>query len=641
MAIEQNEELRRAWEFAEHTHVSIFLTGKAGTGKTTFLRRLRKESCKSIIVVAPTSVAAINAGGVTIHSFFQLPLSPYIPGTSVQNDKYNFSREKLRIIRMLDILVIDEISMVRSDLLDAIDNALRKYRRDKRPFGGVQLLMIGDLQQLSPITTPQDEALLAPHYPTPYFFGSNALRQIDYVTIELTKIFRQQNDTFIRLLNNVRRGTLTTDDLNLLNSRYIPDFKPPKNEGYIRLTSHNLFADRYNDTCLAHINAKQRSYQATVNGTFPETSFPTAQELILKVGAQVMFMRNDSSPEHLYYNGKIGTVVSLSADTVEVLCNGDVKPIEVSATEWENTNYRIDEKTGEIVSEVIGTFKQFPLRLAWSITIHKSQGLTFEHAVIDAGSSFAPGQVYVALSRCKSLEGMVLATPITQNAILTDHRVTEYVSRQHEEAERSVQRLPMIKEEYYRMLIGELFSLAQICQCEERVARFVGEHCRRAYPQIVTIHRELITDLREVVETSDKWLSVLRKMSIADIHSEATLERIKRSSKYFHDTLLNLFEPMFKEITKVTIANKAAATKFKESVLDLYQVTKAKLMLLDAIEREGFTIPNYLTYNQRAIAEATGSRSSKRSAKRKPSNGKSKTPTHKAATKSGTNPKRL
>ena len=606
--MEQNEELQRAWEFAEHTHTSIFLTGKAGTGKTTFLHMLRKNSAKSIVVVAPTGVAAINAGGVTIHSFFQLPLSPYVPGVEVR-DKFNFSKEKLRIIRMLDLLVIDEISMVRSDLLDAVDNALRKYRRDSRPFGGVQLLMIGDLQQLSPIITQRDEELLAPHYPTPYFFSSHALQQIDYVTIELTKVYRQQNGTFIELLNHVRSGNITDGDIRILNSRYSPDFIPSDGTSYIRLTTHNAFADSYNAQRLAEIKAPATSYIAEVKGTFPETSYPTAPELTLKPGAQVMFIRNDSSPDHLYYNGKIGHIVSLSQDSIGVLCDGEKEPVLVKAIEWENSQYRVDDSTGELVTDILGTFLQFPLRLAWSITIHKSQGLTFEHAVIDAGASFAPGQVYVALSRCKSLEGMVLATPVTPEAIMTDERVTDYVNRQSDEARRSIDRLPSIKEAYYRLLVTELFSFGTLCQCEERLARLIGEHCRRTYPHIVTQHRDLITDMRtEVVDVADKWIPLLRRMTDEELHSEAALERIGRSARYFHDTILRLFEPMFERITDVVITNKTAATRFKELTTDLFQTAKARLLLLDAIASKGYTISTYLNCKQRAIAEATRDR---------------------------------
>lgn len=603
--MEENEGLRRAWEFAEYTHTSIFLTGKAGTGKTTFLHRLRRDSSKSMVVVAPTGVAAINAGGVTIHSFFQLPLSPYVPGTEVR-DKFSFSREKLRIIRMLDLLVIDEISMVRSDLLDAVDNALRKYRRDSRPFGGVQLLMIGDLQQLSPITTPQEEELLAPFYDTPYFFGSRALRQIDYVTIELTKVYRQQNGDFLEMLNHIRTGAVGPADLRLLNSRYQPTFIPPAGSSYIRLTTHNALADRYNYMQLARIDGPATTYSAEVKGTFPESSFPTAQELTMKVGAQVMFVRNDPSPDRLYYNGKIGHVVALDPETITVKCGADEEPIEVAAARWENTRYQVDNATGELHEEVQGVFTQFPLRLAWSITIHKSQGLTFDHAVIDAGASFAPGQVYVALSRCKSLEGMVLATPISPEVVLTDMRVSEYVSCQHDEAQRSVERLPAIKEEYYRTLVMELFSFGAIVESENRLARFVGEHMRRTYPAFVTLHRDLLTDLRaKVLEVADKWLSVLRRTPDEGLHTAAVLERVGRSAQYFHETLLSLFEPVFKGVDGVKIANRASATRFKELVVDLYQGVKARLMLLDAIARNGFTISTYLNSKKRALAGAT------------------------------------
>lgn len=603
--MEQNEEILRAWDFVEHTHTSIFLTGKAGTGKTTFLRSLREKSAKSIVVVAPTGVAAINAGGVTIHSFFQLPLTPYVPGMEVR-DKFNFSKEKLRVIRMLDLLVIDEISMVRADLLDAIDNALRKYRRDSRPFGGVQLLMIGDLQQLSPVLTPADEEFLGRYYPSPYFFGSRALQQIDYVTIELSKVYRQQNRSFIDLLNNVRTGHLTHHDIDLLNSRYQPGFVPPTGTDFIRLTTHNATADRYNEERLARLRATTVTYNATVKGTFPESSYPTASSLTLKIGAQVMFVRNDPSPEHQYYNGKIGQVVDADDEMVKVLCAGESEPIEVKPIVWENARYSVDDESGELVSEVQGTFSQMPLRLAWSITVHKSQGLTFERAVIDAGASFAPGQVYVALSRCKSLEGIVLATPITSDVVMVDTRVTDYVSHQADEALRSIARLPAIKEEYYRMLAIELFTFASVCQCEERLARFLGEHCRRTYPHIVEQHQEVTTQLRsQVIEVADKWLSLLRYMPSEQLHSEAVMERIKRSSQYFHDTLLTLLEPVFEKITSVVLTAKAAALKFKELVTDLFQTAKSAIMLLEAIAERGFSIATYLDCKQRAMAEAT------------------------------------
>ena len=396
----ENKELRNAWEFAEHTGISIFLTGKAGTGKTTFLKALKEHSSKRIIVVAPTGVAAINAGGVTIHSFFQLPLSPYVPGTTFK-DRYDFGKEKRRIIRTLDMLVIDEISMVRSDLLDAIDNVLRRYRDPTRPFGGVQLLMIGDLHQLTPVVTPRDEELLRPYYDTPYFFGSHALQQTSYVTIQLTHVYRQQDQAFIDILNHVRDGVPTAEDLARLNARCKPMFIPKAEEGYIRLTTHNRMADSYNDNELHKLPGKRYVFKAEIEKEFPESSYPADVNLELKQGAQVMFIKNDPSPSHLYYNGRIGHVVGFEEGKIVVKCPGDDYTISVEPAEWENTRYAINEETKVIEPQVLGIFWQYPLRLAWAITIHKSQGLTFEHAIIDASASFASGQVYVALSRCK------------------------------------------------------------------------------------------------------------------------------------------------------------------------------------------------------------------------------------------------
>ena len=389
--IKTDENLRRAWEFVERTGVSIFLTGKAGTGKTTFLKEVLKNSAKTAVVVAPTGVAAINAGGVTIHSFFQISPAPYIPGAETR-EQYAFSKQKLRVIRSIDLLIIDEISMVRADLLDAIDNALKKYRRDSRPFGGVQLLMIGDLQQLAPVVSQRDEELLRDYYSTPYFFGSHALAQIPYVTIQLEKVFRQQNTEFVELLNHIRDYRLNENDRRLLNSRLNPAFIPDGNSGFIRLTTHNSSADSYNENQLHKLSTRAVTYRAQVKGTFPELAYPTTDELVIKPGAQVMFVKNDTTA-HEYYNGLIGQVISANEKSATIRVVGRQTPIEVTPQVWENTRYKINEVTNTIETEVQGTFAQMPLRLAWAITIHKSQGLTFDRVIIDAGASFAPGQV--------------------------------------------------------------------------------------------------------------------------------------------------------------------------------------------------------------------------------------------------------
>lgn len=404
-----NNELKTAWEFVEKTGKSVFLTGKAGTGKTTFLREVVESSSKRVVVVAPTGIAAINAGGVTIHSFFQLPLHPYIPGVKVES-KFAFSKEKRSVIKTIDVLVIDEISMVRSDLLDAVDSVLRRFRDRNKPFGGVQLLMIGDLQQLTPVVTDEEAELLSHYYATPYFFGSHALSKTDYVTIELKQIYRQQDENFVSILNEIRSGRPSQRAIDILNERYIPSFAPDTEDGYIRLTTHNNTANAYNEQQLELIDDQLYRFDAEISGNFPEYSYPTELQLELKKGAQVMFVKNDPSSDKRYYNGKIGHVVEIVDDIILVQCPGDDEPVAVEQLEWENSKYVINEQTQEMETEVQGVFRQYPLRLAWAITIHKSQGLTFDKAIIDAAASFASGQVYVALSRCRTLEGMVLAT---------------------------------------------------------------------------------------------------------------------------------------------------------------------------------------------------------------------------------------
>ena len=427
--MEGNKELKIAWEFVEKTGKSVFLTGKAGTGKTTFLKKVVEESRKRVVVVAPTGIAAINAGGVTIHSFFQLPLHPFIPGAKIES-KFAFSKEKRSILKTIDLLVIDEISMVRSDLLDAVDSVLRRFRNKGKPFGGVQLLMIGDLQQLAPVVTDEDLQLLSPYYPTPYFFDSRALGMTDYVTIELKEVYRQQDETFISILNSIRCGRPGADVIKALNSRYIPGFNPAEDDGYIRLTTHNQIANGYNEKKLSEIDGSCHFFDAVIDGNFPEYSYPTEARLELKAGAQVMFIKNDPSSEKRYFNGKIGVVTDFYEEYILVQCPGEDEAIAVEPLEWENCRYVINEQTQEMESEVQGVFRQYPLRLAWAITIHKSQGLTFDKAVIDASASFASGQVYVALSRCRTLEGLVLAAPLRRDAVITDLRVEDYIECQ-------------------------------------------------------------------------------------------------------------------------------------------------------------------------------------------------------------------
>jgi len=474
MSLQTNPQLELAFDYVRETSTNIFLTGKAGSGKTTFLRQVKAAGGKRMAVVAPTGVAAINAGGMTIHSLFQLPFGLHVPDSHRREENRKFSRQKLNLIRSLDLLVIDEISMVRADLLDAIDEALRRFRSDDRPFGNVQLLMIGDLHQLPPVVKQEDWQTLNRYYCTPYFFGSLALKKTDYVSIELKHIYRQSDATFIDLLNKVRDNRLDEDTLRTLNSRYVPNFQSPPKDAYITLTATNAVALDINNRNLAQLSGKSHCFSAQIVGDFPASAYPTEEKLAFKRGAQVMFIKNDLQPEKRYYNGKIGRIVNISDEAIFVRCEGDAHDTHVAPDEWNNVKYALNETTKEIEEQVLGMFTQYPLKLAWAITIHKSQGLTFERAIIDAQAAFAHGQVYVALSRCKSFEGIVLRSRIEYSSVKTDPVVQHY----SEEAERNApsdSQVQQAKRQYQQRLILDLFSFQAIEQSLSRLRRTYQE----------------------------------------------------------------------------------------------------------------------------------------------------------------------
>ncbi|MCK5775900.1 MAG: AAA family ATPase, partial [Bacteroidales bacterium] len=467
-----NPELELAWDFVEKTNKNIFLTGKAGTGKTTFLHKIRNESFKRLVVVAPTGVAAINAKGVTIHSFFQMSFGPILPpeadGVSSPQNRHNntkfqkkFNKKKIDIIRSLDLLIIDEVSMVRADLLDGIDQVLRRYRDKNKVFGGVQLLMIGDLQQLAPVVKNDEWSILRPYYDTAFFFSSKAFQESAAVGIELKHIYRQDNAIFIGILNEIRNNNLSQESLEILNKRYQPDFKPSEDSGYITLTTHNNRANKMNLEELEGIKRKSHFFKASIDGDFPEHAYPTLEKLEFKVGAQVMFIKNDSAPEKRFYNGKIGKIVQMSKHEIVVRCPGDNHDITTEKEAWDNLSYSINEQTKEISEKVKGSFNQIPLRLAWSITIHKSQGLTFERAIIDAESSFAHGQTYVALSRCTTLEGIVLKSRIGRNGIIQDTRVIGF-TQEVEEKSPDKKQLQQAQNNYQLQLIDDIFRFPNL-----------------------------------------------------------------------------------------------------------------------------------------------------------------------------------
>lgn len=423
------------FDLIEHTNRSVFLTGKAGTGKTTFLNDFVKRTRKKHIVVAPTGIAAINAGGVTIHSMFGLPLRTFLPtteriDTSLANNiadlmpHFKYRKDKLKLLREVEIIIIDEVSMLRADVLDMMDFSLRFIRRNNQRFGGVQMLFIGDLYQLPPVV--RDEHILKMFYNSPFFFDSLAIKEIPLITIELTKVYRQTDEEFLDILNAIRDGDIANIDFEHLNERYDPDFEIG-NESYVYLCSHNKMADEINVEKLAEIKVDAKTYEAKLFGEFKENQFPNEQFLELKIGAQIMFIRNDISGEKKYFNGKLGEISALDENEIKVILDGSEREIVVKREVWEQKKYFLDTEKN-IKEEVLGSFEQFPIKLAWAVTIHKSQGLTFDKVIIDAGKSFTAGQVYVALSRCRTLEGIVLKSKITPEIIFKDNRILHFHS---------------------------------------------------------------------------------------------------------------------------------------------------------------------------------------------------------------------
>ena len=596
-----NPQLRLAEEFVRDTNCSIFLTGKAGTGKTTFLHAIKEKTPKRIVVTAPTGVAAINAGGVTLHSFFQMPFGPFLPGSEAPAVQHRMRRAKKNLIRSLDLLVIDEISMVRADLLDGVDSILRRYRRSDLPFGGVQLLMIGDLHQLAPVVKKEEWQILQKYYDSPYFFSSTALRRAELIPIELKHIYRQSDQRFVELLNRVRDNQLDPPTLKQLNSRHVPNFSPRDGQGYITLCTHNHSADAINRAKLKNLPGKSRRFDAEVQGDFPEQAYPTAAALEVKAGAQVMFIRNDMTAEKSYFNGKIGEVAAMSGDAIEVRCPGDPEAITVEKTTWENIEYAVDAQTAEISQRVIGTFRQFPLKLAWAITIHKSQGLTFDKAIIDAQAAFAHGQVYVALSRCRTFEGMVLSSPLTAGGVVADPAVQRFVTEITANTP-SGERLAVAKSRYQQRLLLECFDFERL---HRRLGRLVALLAANADVirtsgggDLAEVRQRASAEICDVGEKFKRQLQGMFSDGVQPAADPAIRERLARSAVYFQEKFAAILSPRLENLA-VEADNKEIRRKINDAVEQLREEAAVKLAGVLSC-RDGFSPGQYL----RAISAA-------------------------------------
>jgi hypothetical protein len=597
MDVSTNPELKLAFDFVEYTDRNVFLTGKAGTGKTTFLHNLKTSTHKRMIVTAPTGVAAINAGGVTLHSFFQLPFGPCVPGGEPYGraNHFRFSREKTNVLKSLDLLVIDEISMVRADLLDGVDGVLRRCRRSDLPFGGVQLLMIGDLRQLSPVVKEEEQAVLREFYESTYFFGCRALGLSELVVIELKHIYRQSDTRFIELLNRVRDNQLDQDALQKLKSRYRKDFVPEEHEGCITLSTHNRSADAINESRLQALPDKARVFRAKIDGDFAEYAYPTLSTLTLKKGAQVMFVKNDPSPAKLYFNGKIGKVTRIGEGSVSVKCPGEDAEITAAPAIWENIKYQVVPSTGEIIQDKVGSFEQLPLRPAWAITIHKSQGLTFERAVIDAGGAFAHGQVYVALSRCKTFEGLVLSSPIPAHAVKTDEAVSRFIDETSGDPP-STEKLAASKILYQQRLLTECFDFS-------RLRRLFGRFIQVLRSNSGSLRVSGVGDLQELQDRAEAEIFVVSEKfqrQLCGLFAEdklpesdpAVCERIGKAGVYFEEKLTAIPGDFLAAIHMDT-DNKEIAKTAKEGLEQLKKETAVKLAAAGSC-KSGFSFSTYL-----------------------------------------------
>ena len=586
-------------QFINQTNRSLFLTGKAGTGKTTLLREIIQTTHKNCVVVAPTGIAALNAGGVTIHSMFQLPFGGFIPDNSApqffENAKFEsratlrrhfkMSTLKRKVIQNMELLVIDEVSMLRADLLDAIDFMMQSVRRKSIPFGGVQVLFIGDLLQLPPVIREEEWSTLRKYYKGKFFFHSHVITQNPPLYIELSKIYRQTDDTFISILNNLRNNTITQKDIEVLNHFVQPYFDLKTNKGYITLTTHNAKADQINQQSLTDLKGISLFYKADVIGDFPEKIYPLEATLELKVGAQVMFVKNDTSFDKKFYNGKMGFIQFLSDKEIHVHFPEENKTIELEKNEWQNIRYTVDENTKEIKEDVLGTFSQFPIKLAWAITVHKSQGLTFDKAALDVSQVFMPGQAYVAFSRLRSLNGLILLSPLRMNGISNDQEVMDYSLNKASEGflENTLQQETQV---FIHNFLKDSFNWADLAQ-EWRNHKF--SYRDKSEISEKTKHAEWAhkrtDEMEALIVPSEKFVAQLNKLFSNTIDFKFVNERILAAYNYFFPVMDQLVYEILWKIEEVKRIKKVKA--FYEELMELedlqinavLRLMKAKLFM--------------------------------------------------------------
>ncbi|MDR0566752.1 MAG: helix-turn-helix domain-containing protein [Prevotellaceae bacterium] len=580
-----NQEFQLALDLVNNTPLHVFLTGKAGTGKTTFLKYLREQSDKKLLVAAPTGVAAINAGGVTLHSLFQLPFEPYIPGVgySESTARFRMTKQKIELLRSIDTLVIDEISMVRADLLDSVDAALRHYRNSLQPFGGVQMLYIGDVFQLPPVAKEDEWELLAPHYQSQFFFHAKAWEKSSPLHIELKKIYRQKEQKFIDLLNKVRHGNLNSDDIAMLNEHFKYNFNPPDSERYIMLSTHNYRVDRINAQKLQALPGKEHRFRGVIEGEFSEHSLPTDMDLALKKGAQVIFIKNDTGSYRKYYNGMVGVVTEISDKEIKV------QPVDASFAEltvgletWKNIRYSFNKEKNSVAEEMLGAFTQYPIRLAWAITIHKSQGLTFDRVIIDAAQAFAPGQVYVALSRCTTLNGLVLQSRITPESVTIDSNVIEFSERK-DTIDRLRQTLQVEKPRFCAKKLRMVFNLQPLINATRNFLELVPDKKIPEPEKAQRLSLQLYQKAKALKEVADKFTPELEKL-LSHVQqtgaTQALQQRVEKAAGYFYPNIYN--EILFPLQAHAMQVKKAA--RVKEYIKALVEIETDILLILKKIQ---------------------------------------------------------